>query len=408
MNKSFEGVAANPANPRWSQYIARQVELYAREDDPRSPFARDYNRLLHSLAYRRLKHKTQVFLAARNDHICTRIEHVHHVASVSHTIANVLGLNTELTDAISIGHDIGHAPFGHTGEKVLKSIAAEDLQDSFWHEKNSLWFADKIETLPDPHGRQKNLDLTYAVRDGIICHCGEVDDNSIRPRDQTIDLYKIRSASECAPYTWEGCVVKIADKVAYLGRDIEDAIRLGILSYRQLSELRTAIRKATDVPLRDINNTILMHNFIIDLCDSSTPQEGIRFSRRYLDLLREVRQFSEHHIYVHKRLGYFNKYADLILRSIYQSLCGLHAGAKTASRLHNGKKRLPLLVGTFLDDWIIKYSDLSPQERNKMRLSNDVVYAIAEEKDYRHAVLDYVSGMTDSFAIRAFAELTNF
>ena len=109
----FKGYAANADNPNWTQLIKRQTELYSRPDDIRSPFARDYTRILHSMAYRRLKHKTQVFFNINNDHICTRMEHVSHVESISSTIATSLGLNAELTKAISIGHDLGHAPFGN-------------------------------------------------------------------------------------------------------------------------------------------------------------------------------------------------------------------------------------------------------------------------------------------------------
>ena len=101
----------------------------------RSEFERDYTRIIHSTAYRRLKHKTQVFFSPENDHICTRIEHVTHVESISYTIAKNLGLNTELTKAIAVAHDVGHSPFGHEGEKILSEISNKDLGISFWHEK---------------------------------------------------------------------------------------------------------------------------------------------------------------------------------------------------------------------------------------------------------------------------------
>lgn len=121
----FKSVAATPENSNWEKLTARAVDLYSREDDVRSPFARDYTRILHSLAYRRLKHKTQVFFNIDNDHICTRMEHVAHVESVSHTIAKSLGLNDELTKAIAMGHDLGHAPFGHQGETVISELSKE-------------------------------------------------------------------------------------------------------------------------------------------------------------------------------------------------------------------------------------------------------------------------------------------
>ena len=116
MKDSFISVRTDEKNPAWEQCIKRENSLYKRGNEIRSEFDRDYTRLLHCQAYRRLKHKTQVFFAPQNDHICTRIEHVTHVASVSSTISRYLGLNRELTEAIAIGHDIGHAPFGHTGD----------------------------------------------------------------------------------------------------------------------------------------------------------------------------------------------------------------------------------------------------------------------------------------------------
>lgn len=119
----FESVATNENNPNWEELTKRSIELYSRTDDIRSPFERDYTRILHSMAYRRLKHKTQVFFNINNDHVCTRMEHVSHVESVSGTIAKSLGLNDELTRAIAIGHDLGHAPFGHQGENILRKMS---------------------------------------------------------------------------------------------------------------------------------------------------------------------------------------------------------------------------------------------------------------------------------------------
>ena len=122
-NKKMEKVAMNENNPNYSLAISRKQDIYQRQNDLRTPFGRDYTRILFSEAYRRLKHKTQVFFAPENDHICTRVEHINLVESISHTIAHELGLNTELTKAIAIGHDLGHAPFGHGGETILTTIA---------------------------------------------------------------------------------------------------------------------------------------------------------------------------------------------------------------------------------------------------------------------------------------------
>ena len=181
MKDEFKLVSANENNEKYENMIHRELELYKNNSDLRSEFERDYNRIIHSTAYRRLKHKTQVFFSPENDHVCTRIEHVIYVDSISYTIAKYLGLNTELTKAIATGHDLGHSPFGHKGERILSEITQRDLGRIFWHEQNGLHLVDDIELLEDTEKNKQNMNLTYAVRDGIISHCGEVDQNSIRP-----------------------------------------------------------------------------------------------------------------------------------------------------------------------------------------------------------------------------------
>ena len=123
MKNILKDVAANEKNKKWNEIIKREELLYSRGNDIRSEFERDYTRIIHSWGYRRMKHKTQVFFSPTNDHICTRSEHVTLVESISNTIASYLGLNTELTKAISTAHDIGHSPFGHQGEKILSEIS---------------------------------------------------------------------------------------------------------------------------------------------------------------------------------------------------------------------------------------------------------------------------------------------
>lgn len=405
----FRDVAATERNPKWGDLIRREGELYVRGDDIRSDFYRDYGRILHCNAYRRLKHKTQVFFATKNDHICTRIEHVNHVASVSYTISMYLGLNTELTSAIATGHDLGHAPFGHEGEKIINDLASENFGQKFWHEKNSLWFVDKIETLPDPNGIEKNLTLTYATRDGIICHCGEVDEEAICPRSEYIDLCSIDEPNQYQPYTWEGCVVKIADKISYLGRDIEDALSLGFLKKEQIKELKEIIRDTINIKanIRDINNTVLIHNFITNLCAASNPVDGIRFPEEYLQLINAIKEFNYKNIYYHPRLDTFRKYADLILKSIFNVLLNFYREYGTLKELQKHVRYYPLLAQTF-SDWLIKYSNIDVKKRKSDRFGNNIIYDINNKDDYTRAVLNYLSGLTDSFAIRVFTELTSF
>ncbi len=408
----FSTVAAKEHNPKWADFIRREDLLYRRKDDPRSEFARDYNRILHCTAYRRLKHKTQVFFAPENDHVCTRIEHVNHVAAISYTISQAFELNTELTNAIAIGHDLGHTPFGHAGQDILNNIAKDIINDKFWHEKNSLWFVDNLETLTDPENKERNLSLTYAVRDGIICHCGEVDQDSIFPRSDAIDLQEISEPDQFQPFSWEGCVVKVADKIAFLGRDIEDAIRLNILTPSEFfSKSRKLIPNLVEdtnhVELREINNTALIHNLILDLRSSSSPKLGIQFSEKRLELIKGLRQLSKELIYEHPRLNLYKKFAKMVLESIFKELSSCYAGKDSLNKLKEQLSPYELLKGSF-SGWIIQYTDSNPLERDKKGYENKLVYKIENEQDYHRAIIDYISGMTDNFALAVFDELIRF
>jgi dGTPase len=154
------------------------------------------------MPYRRLKHKTQVFFAPNNDHICTRIEHSLHVATIAATIAGALKLNMDMAYAIGLAHDLGHAPFGHPGERVLNKRCNEI--GGFIHEIHGLRVVDVL------GNRGKGLNLSYGVRDGIICHCGEAPEQELHPRSEKIELETIRKRDKL-PCSWEGCVVRVAD-----------------------------------------------------------------------------------------------------------------------------------------------------------------------------------------------------
>ncbi len=403
----FKNVALFEKNPKWNCAITRQKFLPQRPKDIRSEFARDVTRLLHCTAYRRLKHKTQVFFAPQNDHICTRIEHVNHVASISHTIGKYLGLNTELIHAIALGHDLGHAPFGHAGEYIIKDIVKKELNLDFWHEKNSLYFIDKIETLEDPEGKHRNLNLTYAVRDGIVCHCGEIDENGLFPREEYIDLDSMNKTNEYAPFTWEGCVVKISDKIAYLGRDIEDALTLKILSRSELKELIGIIKGVGGASLKEVNNTIVIHNFIIDLCENSSPEVGIKISEANFNALNALKKFNYNHIYFHKRLDAYKSYAKLIITSIFNLLKELYASDNTIKKLKRYELVYPLLITTFVE-WLEKYAEPNKRNHPGNRYENQIIYDLFNQRDYLRAIVDFISGMTDTFAKRVFDEIITF
>ena len=407
--KKFHLVATTDKNPKWRELIKREKELYSRADDIRSPFARDYTRILHSMAYRRLKHKTQVFFNINNDHICTRMEHVNHVESVSSTIAKELGLNEELTKAISIGHDLGHAPFGHHGEKVLSKFSEKYLHKKFWHEQNGLRFVDNIELLEDNYRFNKNLDLTYAVRDGIISHCGEVDQNGLRPRDELIDLKLFTQAGQYQPATWEGCVVKLSDKIAYVGRDIEDAINLGFLDASAQEKL---LKMARLYDQKVMNTTVIMHNMIIDICNSSSPENGIALSQTFLEQINEIKKFNYTHIYGNKRLMPYMHYSELVITEIFTVLLDCYDEKHTFSALDTQLQYSPILLGSF-KKWLCRYceSDFIPNnyiDRDRV-YDNEKIYGRLESKKiYVQAIIDYISGMSDHFAIDVFNELITY
>lgn len=404
--KKFTAHGMYAQNPKWDQCISRAKEnLYNRTDDIRTEFYRDYTRVLHSQPYSRLKHKTQVFYATQNDHICTRMEHVHHVASVSYTIAKQLGLNTELTQAIAISHDIGHAPFGHEGETRLKKISKNVLKEEFWHEKNGLYVVDKVATIPDINNMHKNFNLTYAVRDGIICHCGEIDQEVLSPRSDAIDLETINTPGEFSPYTWEGCVVKISDKIAYLGRDIQDALELGILDMKGLLALKKIISEHSP-SLTVLNNTVLMHKLIVDLCENSSPESGLLLSNDGYNLIKAVKNFNYDYIYNHPNLVAYKKYSALIINSIYKFLKSYY-GRYSEMNHKKTLQKYPLLISTF-NEWLIKYSDINLRLRKRTHFGNDIIYNIDHKIEYQKSVIDFIAGMTDNFAIKAYNEIIKF
>ncbi len=406
----FSSYGAFPENPDYMGLIKRQDEIYTKPNDCRDPFERDYTRILHSLAYRRLKHKTQVFFNIENDHICTRMEHVSHVESVSTTIAKQLGLNVDLTRAIAIGHDLGHAPFGHQGERELDAISKKYLGRSFFHEKNGLHFVDNIELLEDDYRVSRNLNLTYAVRDGIISHCGEVDENGLKPRKEYIDLTDFTECGQYQPYTWEGCVVKLSDKIAYVGRDIEDAIRLRFLTKENIASL-SDMAKAYDKMA--INTTVIIHNMISDVSKNSSPEKGICLSDTFAQQLMEIKQFNYEFIYRNPRLDTFTKYARLVIEQIFLVLLDAYDGEDTLKSLHKKAEIYPELMGAFAD-WLGKFCEtgldmFSNMTEKTVKCRNKKIYGCLEtEEIYIGAILDYISGMSDNYCIKVFNELITY
>ncbi|WP_028043930.1 deoxyguanosinetriphosphate triphosphohydrolase family protein [Candidatus Stoquefichus massiliensis] len=405
--QKFKEYAMDENHPQYSIAISRKQNLYQRRHDLRSEFGRDYTRIIFSQAYRRLKHKTQVFFAVEDDHVCTRSEHVNLVESVSHTIASELGLNTELTKAIAVGHDLGHAPFGHGGEMILTTIAKEHHLDKFWHEKNSLHFVDDIELLEDNNHYQHNLNLTYALRDGIISHCGEMNQKFIQKRDEVIDLNDYQYAGQYNPWTYEGCVVKMSDKIAYLARDIEDALRLHVLKQEKVDELKELLNTMGDYQFHAINNGAIVNYFIHDVIENSDVNKGIGLSEEAFEKMKVIMKFNYENIYLIKRVQIHEKYVSLILHSLFDFLYAYGASDDILSTLEKDKDQYPKLIHHYIT-WLEKYAIFENHERKK-EYTNKVVYDfICDSQALEKSIIDYLAGMSDAFIIQVFNELISF
>ena len=411
--KKFDGYGMFEQHPDYQKAIKRCANIYQRRYDLRSEFARDYTRIIFSQAYRRLKHKTQVFFAVEDDHVCTRSEHVNLVESISYTIAHQLGLNTELTKAIAVGHDLGHAPFGHGGETILTQIAQSHQLDRFWHEKNSLHFVDHIELLEDNQHNQYNLNLTYAVRDGIISHCGEMNQKNIIKREEYIDLNNYTKAGLYNPYTWEGCVVKMSDKIAYLARDIEDALRLKVLKQTKVDKLKLLINNVCkEYKFTAINNGTIVNYFIQDVCKNSNLSDGIALSDEAHEIMKIIMKFNYENIYLIDRLKIHANYVKLILNSIFDFLLKYDKLAKEKNtniidELLKDRDNYPQIIDSFIC-WLEKYSKITGMKRPEI-YQNKIIYDFTkDDKAIIRCIIDYLSGMSDEYIIKIFNELISF
>ena len=249
-------LACHAAESKGRQFDEEQCEY-------RTDFQRDRDRIVHSKAFRRLIHKTQVFLAPEGDHYRTRLTHTLEVQQIARTIARILAYNEDLTEAIALGHDLGHTPFGHVGEKVLNKIHP----GGFEHNVQSLRTVDIIEDT----SRRRGLNLTYEVRDGILNHRGPV-----------------------TPATLEGQIVKISDRIAYINHDIDDAIRSGVLTFEQLPEREVSILGSTHADR--------INNLIVDLCKNSEGKDTISLSPEFAGSLDRLRDFMFENVYSSKEV----------------------------------------------------------------------------------------------------------
>lgn len=252
---------------------------------------------------------------------------------------------------------------------------------------------EKIELLEDPNGNKQNMNLTYGVRDGIISHCGEIDENRVKPREEFIDLAEYLYPNQFAPYTWEGCVVKIADKISYLGRDISDAITLGILD-SNLSELDSILEHNTG---KVMNNTNIINDFIYDLCNHSNAEDGLCFSDKMFELMNNLKRFNYEKIYLSEKLVKSTHYFELILTTIYEVL------KKSFKEREAARKICPVLINDF-GNWLKDYWDSERKAGNH----NEVIVQMKDEKSYIQAILYYIAGMTDNYATDMYYKIIQY
>ena len=349
------------------------LRAISRGEDVRGPYFRDQTAVIHSMPFRRLKHKTQFLFAPENDHICTRIEHVLHVATIAATICRGLTrngweLDGEMAYAGGLGHDLGHAPFGHSGERELKK-----KMSGFQHEPHSLRVADCLAN----NGR--GLNLTFGVRDAILCHNGEVFEQYLEPDGDPMDPAMKAERHICAPAAWEGCAVRFADKIAYLGRDIEDALRASLI---RPADLPQGVSRELDQL-----NTNLINTLVVDVIENSIKTGRMGFSDRRFELVTAIRRFNYERIYYHPRLVRYQQYCARIIDAVFDHL------------VENLQK-----LGRMPEEWAAQ--DLPCDRAFGDYLERMAAFYDEENATYSRIVCDYVAGMTDNYALKCNQQLT--
>ena len=351
----------------YSPYATKSSEMvrfFPIEDDIRAPFFRDVDRIIHALSYTRYADKTQVYSFKENDHISERMLHVQLVSKVARTIGRALNLNCDLIEAIALGHDVGHTPLGHTGEALLNEISMQELGEVFAHNIQGVRHYMEVENFGE------GLNLTVQVLDGIMCHNGEMLSNVYKPVKKTKEefllqyqnaYHDLETSSHNRPMTLEGCVVRISDIIGYIGRDIEDAIELGLFKRNELP------KEITDV-LGNTNSQI-MNTIILDIIENSLDKPYIALSDKVYRALFALKKFNGKNIYSKsmssKDIAYYregmNKIYHLYLNDI------------------QNKNTSSIIYTLFLNSQSIRYLTSTSHKR---------------------MVIDFIAGMTDDMFIR--------
>lgn len=270
----------------FSQNATRYI---SEPSDYRHPFTRDADRIIHSLSYARFFDKTQVFFWLKSDMHQHRLLHVQLVSKLAREIGQVLGLNQELIEAIALGHDIGHVPFGHDGEALLSEICVKNGIGQYKHNYGSVWFLQQIE--------MQNLSLP--VVDGILCHNGETHKSKIYPDNTTLTWTDLHETLHSLPFenldpipkTMEGALVRVVDTISYISRDVMDAENMKLLEFNQIPE---SVKNILGTSNREIINSL-----VSDLIENSLDQPYITYSEEVFQSLQELYKFNLEHIYLH-------------------------------------------------------------------------------------------------------------
>lgn len=343
--------------------------LKKESNDMRTPFFRDIDRIIYSLSYTRYIDKTQVFSLNENDNISKRMTHVQMVSKIARTIGRALGLNEDLIEACALGHDLGHVPFGHTGEAILNDLSLAYNEGYFNHNIQSVRILRYLEN----NGQGTNI--TLQVLDGIMCHNGELELQRYEPVNKTFEQFDEEYQKsyidktvikKLKPMTLEGCVVRICDIIAYIGRDIEDAIRLGVIKVEDIPE---DIRSVVGTTNREIINT-----FILDVVSNSIDKPYLKMSDNLFKMLVKLKKFNYENIY-----------------------------AKA-----NSKEDIELYKRMFNKVFVSSLEDLDMKNVNsniyKVFL-NDKSLEYRNSNTHVRMVIDYIAGMTDDYLIRQYNEL---
>lgn len=355
-----------------SEYACKSKDaILLKEDDDkqdiRPVFFRDIDRIIHSLGYTRYIDKTQVYSFTKNDHITHRVLHVQLVAKIARTIGRSLKLNEDLIEAISLGHDIGHSPFGHKGESYLNDICKREKIGYFYHNAQS------VRELKD----LEKLNISLQTLDGILAHNGEILVNKYVYKDKSeqefiIELENVFNkesySKKIIPMTLEACTVRLSDIIAYVGRDIEDSIKIGIVKREDLPKEITEI-------LGD-NNSKIVDTLIKDIIKNSFEKPYLAFSKEVFEALMKLKEWNFKYIYASKEA---NKHQDIV-KELFNELYNCYL-----------KK---------IEEASYRKDSLSESERN--------LYDFVKQKDtntnIKRAIIDYIAGQTDQYFLNECAE----